>query len=174
MSAAWLVPGIKRLFPVAFLLLTCPGCGVYSFTGASIDPGVKTFTVNFITNQAPVVVPTLSQKFTEALKEKFLTGTSLNRVDRGGDLEFSGAITGYSVVPISAQQGETAALNRLTISVNIDFVNHKNDQQSWSAPFSAYADYSSSKDLSSVQDQLIDQINQQLADDIFNKAVVNW
>jgi len=149
-------------------------CGVYSFTGASIDPSVKSFTVHFITNQAPVVVPSLSQTLTDALKNKFLTSTNLSLAQSAGDLEFSGAITSYQVNPVAAQANETAALNRLTISVSIDFVNHKNDKQSWNSTFSRYADYNSSSDLASVQDQLIKQINEQLVEDIFNKAVVNW
>ena len=95
-------------------------------------------------------------------------------IQSNGDLEFSGAITTYQVNPVSAQANEIAALNRLTISVNIDFVNHKNDKQSWNSTFSRYADYNSSSDLASVQDQLIKQINDQLVEDIFNKAVVNW
>ncbi len=149
-------------------------CGVYSFTGASIDPSVKSFTVHFITNQAPIIVPSLSQRLTDALKNKFLTSTNLTQVQSGGDLEFSGAVISYQVNPVAAQANETAALNRLTISVNIDFVNHKNDKQSFNTTFSRYADYTSTSDLASVQEQLIKQINDQLVEDIFNKAVVNW
>ena len=158
----------------ALLTSLFTSCGIYSFTGASIDPNVKTFTIHFIANQAPVVVPSLSQTLTDALKNKFLTSTNLALAQSGGDLEFSGAITAYQVNPVSAQANETAALNRLTITVSIDFVNHKNDKQTWNSSFSRYADYNSSSDLASVQDQLIKQINDQLVEDIFNKAVVNW
>ena len=167
----------KFLFVSALALLVSSlfnSCGIYSFTGASIDPNVKTFTVHFINNQAPVVVPSLSQTLTDALKNKFLTSTNLSQVQSNGDLEFTGVITTYQVNPVSAQANEIAALNRLTIAVSIDFVNHKNDKQSWNSTFSRYADYNSSSDLASVQDQLIKQINDQLVEDIFNKAVVNW
>jgi hypothetical protein len=149
-------------------------CHVYTFTGASIDPTDTTFTIHFIVNQAPVVIPALSQTLTDALKNKFLTSTNLALVQSNGNLEFSGAITLYQVNPVSAQANETAALNRLTISVTIDFINHNNEKKSWNSTFSRYADYSSSSDLASVQDQLIKQINEQLVEDIFNKAVVNW
>jgi len=165
---------IGQVFLSLLIFSLFSSCGIYSFTGASIDPSVKTFTLHFIVNQAPVVVPSLSQTLTDALKNKFLTSTNLSLAQTGGDLEFSGTITGYQVNPVATQANETAALNRLTISVNIDFVNHKNEKQSWSTLFSRYADYNSSSDLASVQDQLIKQINDQLVDDIFNKAVVNW
>ena len=166
--------------PIVFIVILISSifqfssCGIYSFTGASIDPNVKTFTVHFIVNQAPVIVPSLSQTLTDALKNKFLTSTNLGLAQAGGDLEFSGTITAYNVNAVAAQANETAALNRLTISVNIDFVNHKNDKQTWSSSFSRYADYNSSSDLAAVQDGLIKQINDQLVEDIFNKAVVNW
>ncbi|MBA3647581.1 MAG: LptE family protein [Chitinophagales bacterium] len=166
-----------KFIKYCFLIITfcaCTSCGVYSLTGASIDPDVKTFTVHYIANQAQIVIPTLSQSFTEALKNKLSTGTNLKMVESSGDLEFQGAITQYNISPAAAVANETAALNRITISVSIEFINHKNEKQSWTSTFSRYADYSSSQDLASVQVQLIDDINSQLVDDIFNKAVVNW
>jgi len=156
------------------MLTSVSGCGVYSFTGASIDPDVKTFTVHFFPNQAQLVIPTLSQSFTEALKNKFRTGTSLQLQESGGDLEFQGAITQYTITPIAAVANETAALNRITIAVDVEFTNHKNDKQSWHTTFSRYSDYPSNQDLNTVQLKLIDDINNQLVEDIFNKAVVNW
>ena len=155
-------------------LLLFPGCGVYSFTGASIDPSVKSFTVHNIVNQAPIIVPSLSPSLTQALRDRFITSTNLTLLEAGGDLEFSGTITNYQVSPVAAQANEVAALNRLTITVNIEFVNHQNDKQSWTSSFTRYSDYDSNKDLATVQDQLIKDINNQLIDDIFNKAVVNW
>lgn len=159
---------------VALFSLLIAGCGAYSFTGASIAPDVKTFTVRFIPNQASLVVPSLSQTFTEALRNKFLNNTSLTLVESNGDLEFSGAITKYVVTPVAVQANEVAALNRLTISVNIELVNRKDEKQAWTSTFSRYADFNSSADLTSIQDQLIRDINEQLTEDIFNKAVVNW
>jgi hypothetical protein len=159
---------------VLVTIVALHGCGVYSFTGASIDPNVSSFSVRTLVNQAPLVVPTLSQDLTEALRLKFITNTNLRQKETGGDLEFSGFISNYQVSPVAPQADEVAAVNRLTITVNIEFVNHQNDKQSWTNSFSRYADYDSSKDLASVADQLIDEIIEQLVEDIFNKAVVNW
>ena len=150
------------------------GCGVYSFTGASIPPSVKTFTVHFITNQAPVVVPSLSQVMTDALKTKMLNNSGLNQSESNGDLEFGGVITMYQVTPVAVQANETAALNRLTITVSIDYVNHQDEKQAWTSTFSRYSDFNSSTDLTSIQDALIKDITDQIVEDIFNKAVVNW
>ena len=143
-------------------------------TGASISPDVKTFTIKFFQKTAPLGPATLSQLFTESLREKFLSQTNLGSVETDGDLVFEGAINGYSTQPLAIQADETAAQNRLTISVAVKFTNKKDEKQNFESTFSRYADYSSSQNLASVEDELIRQINVQLVDDIFNKAVINW
>ena len=72
-------------------------CGIYSFTGTSIQPEIKTVTINYFEYLAPKMNPTLSNQMTEALQEKFLKLTKLELVDIDGDLEFIGSITGYDV-----------------------------------------------------------------------------
>ncbi len=147
----------------------------YSFTGASISPDVKTVSIQYFPNNASLVVPTLSRVFTDALKDYFTSQTNLILVDRNGDLNIEGAITGYSVQPVAIQGNETAAMNRLTINVTIKFTNKKNEKQNFeNKTFSRYQDYPSSQNLAAVQDQLIKLIDDQLISDIFNQAVVNW
>jgi Lipopolysaccharide-assembly len=149
-------------------------CGVYSFTGASIDPSVKTFTIKPFSNQASIVVPGLSQSLTDGLRNKIITNTSLSQSSTEGDLEYTGSIVTYSVAPSATTAAQVASLNRLTIAIQVDFTNHKNDKQSWTQTFSRYADYNSQQSLNTVQDDLIKQISAQLIDDIFNKSLVNW
>lgn len=120
------------------------------------------------------MVASLANSMTEALRLKFITSTNLKQLDREGDLEFQAVINGYQVTPVAPQANEIAAVNRLTITVSVEYVNHQNEKQSWNSSFSRYADYDSNKDLSAIQDQLIKDINDQIVDDIFNKAVVNW
>jgi hypothetical protein len=108
------------------------------------------------------------------LRNYFTSQTNLVLVDRGGDLNLEGSINQYAVVPVAIQGNETAALNRLTISVNVKFSNKTDTKQNWDVTFSRYRDYSSSFNLSSVQEGLIKEITDDLVQDIFNKAVVNW
>jgi len=120
-------------------------------------------------------VPTLSRLFTDALRDYFTSQTNLVLVDRNGDLNVEGSISAYTIQPIAIQGNETAAQNRLTITVTVKFTNKKNEKQNFeNKSFSRYQDYPSSQNLSSVQDQLIKQIDDQLVDDIFKQAVVNW
>lgn len=154
-----------------FLLLAA----CYTFNGASISPELKTVTIKTFPNNAPLVQPTLSQSFTEALKDKFSQQTKLSLVNNNADLLFEGAITGYSTQPIAIQGNEVAAMNRLTITISVKFTNRKDDKQSFETSFSRYQDYPSSPALnSSKEEELIKQIDDALVEDIFNKAVVNW
>ncbi len=146
----------------------------YSFSGASISPDAKTFSVAFFPNMAPLVNPTLSASFTEAMKLKFITGTRLSQTDEDGDLSFEGEITGYHVAPQAITAGEVAALNRLTITVHVKFVNKIDPSQNFDKSFSQFEDYDSQKDLASVEAGLVEAVTQKLIEDIFNASVANW
>ena len=163
----------KQIFVLVFALLIS-SCGPYSFTGASVNPDIKTVTVQYFPNRAGIIVPSLSQEFTEKLKDKFINETNLSLTDQGGDLEFKGTITNYVVRGVAPTGNETTALSRLTITVSVEYINRIDDKQAWKSNFSRYEDFESNVSLSSVESDLIALINQQLVDDIFNKALVNW
>ncbi len=162
------------LLLVAMFSATLSGCGVYSFTGASTPPEAKTVSVLLFPNKAELVQPSLSQLFTEALREKFSSQTSLILVPRNGDLHFEGEITGYSTEPVAITGEQQAALIRLKITVNVRYVSKFSPKDNFETSFSRYEDYSSSLNLSSVELDLVNKINEALVDDIFNKSVVNW
>ena len=147
----------------------------YSFTGASIPPEVKTINIKYFPNNAPLVEPTLSQTLTDGLRDKFSSETSLALVNDGGDLLMEGAIIGYRTTPVAIQGDDQAALNRLKIVVEVTYINTFNENMSFeNTKFERYADYSSSQNLSEVQEALVAEISQMLIEDIFNKAVINW
>jgi len=159
---------------IILLLAFFSGCGVYSFSGASISPEVKSFSVQYFSNRASLVQPTLSQAFTERIKDRFIAQTSLKQVDKDGDIQFEGYISDYRATPVAIQGTETAALNRLSISVIVKFINTKDATQNFETTFTRYADYDSKKSLTEVELSLIDDVNKQLVDDVFNKSVSNW
>jgi Lipopolysaccharide-assembly len=157
------------------ICLVVVGCKVnYSFTGASIAEDIKTVSVKTFQSYAPLANANLSQTFTEDLKDIFLSQTNLNLVSKNGDLQFEGSITGYRITSVAIQGNETAALNRLSITVKVKFDNTKDDTQNFETSFTRFADYDSSQNLSSIEDALIKDIDEQLTQDIFNKAVSNW
>lgn len=163
------------LLPIAICLLALSSCKVrYSFSGASVSPDVKTVSIQTFKNNASLAPPTLSQSLTEAVKDIFTSQTNLGIVSQGGDLNFEGEITNYLTSPVAIQSNDQAALNRLTITVSVKFTNSKDEKQNFETTFSRYADYSSTQNLTAVQDELVRQINEQLVQDIFNKAMINW
>lgn len=168
----------KRL-SIFFLLLLVFGtifqsCKIYSFSGANLSREVTTFTVYYFPNRAKLVNPTLSQVFTENLREKIQRQTSLNELSENGDLEFEGQITGYDIRPMSVQKEDMAALNRLTISVNLKFANNKEPDKNFERSFTAYEDFESSQSLSDVEDDLSLEIIKKLNEDIFNATIASW
>lgn len=158
-----------------FCLIVLSSCKVnYSFSGASVSPDVKTVSIQYFKNNASLAPPTLSQSLTEGLKDIFTSQTSLGIISRDGDLNFEGEVTNYIATPVALQANDLAALNRLTITVAVRFTNAKDEKQKFETSFSRYADFSSSQTLETVQEDLIRQINEQLVQDIFNKAMINW
>lgn len=150
-------------------------CGIYSFTGTSIAPDVKSISIYPIENRAMKVNPALSNTITNALQDKFRRLTKLEMLPKGGDLEISGMITNYDVTPTAITSNEVASQNRLTITVKITFTNNKYEDESFKdKSFAAFQDYDSNMSLDAVEASLCDDIVEILVEDIFNATVANW
>ena len=154
--------------------LMAVSCGIYSFTGTSIQPDVQSVAIHYFEYKALRVNPALSNDLTEAMRDKFQKLTRLEQVEENGDLELSADITGYDVKPMAVTAGEVAAQNRLTVTVKAYFTNHKHSEDDWEKSFSAYADYDSQNSLDAVEGPLCEEIIEKLVEDIFNAAVANW
>ena len=155
-------------------LLFWTGCGIYSFTGSKPKDGLHTVSIDLFENNATIIVPTLAQDLTENLKDKFISQSNLQLLTYDGDLQFSGKIINYSVNPIAIQGNESAAQNRLTISLSVKYNCPKYPDDSWEQNFSQFADFSSNVNLSEVEGELIKDIIDRLTTDIFNKSLSNW
>lgn len=164
---------IKIVLLLSCLVLLSASCGVYSFTGASVEG--KSINFHTLDNTARNVMPSLSASLTTKIRNRILSQTGLSPINTdNADYDVSGAITAYDVTVTGVQNTQTASMNRLTISVQIDFKNRKNPKASYTQTFSRFADFAASQALQSVENKLIDEIGTQLADDIYNKAFVNW
>lgn len=136
---------------------------------------MRTITVNFFENTAPLVVPYLSQQFTERLKERVRNQSRLSIVRSEGDGIFEGRITGYSITPVAITGDQRAGLNRLTITVNVKYTNAVQPDLSFEQSFTRYQDFNiQTQSIQSQEPELIRSINDQLTEDIFNRAFANW
>ncbi|MGM0581813.1 MAG: LptE family protein [Bacteroidota bacterium] len=172
----------KSLLTFLFLAIFTSSCGVYSFTGASISPDIKTMSIQYFYNDSGNGPPNLQQTFTEEIRDYYQQNTSLELVDNNGDLQLEGSITGYKVQPIAVtasgnpELADAAGAQRLTITVKVSYVNTKDEVFNFdNKSFSFYEDFdATSTTLTAVEDQLIETITDQIILDIFNASVANW
>lgn len=169
---------MKRSFPhiltSAFLLVLLTGCGIYSFSGTSIQPDVKTICIEPVVNKALKTNPLLANQLTEALNDKFRKMTKLEAVDEEGDLNLSATVESYDVRAAAITAQEVAARNRLTVTVKIKFTNVRHPEDDLEQSFAAYEDYDSQNSLDMVEATLCDAIVEKLVEDIFNATVAQW
>ena len=165
---------MRKLFSYIVISVLVSSCGIYSFSGTSIQPDVKTITIPYVEYTALRVNPSLSNDLTEALKEKYRKLTRLEEVDVDGDLELVCTITGYDVKATAVTANEMASQNRLTVTVKVEFSNKKYPEDDVSNNFSAYEDFDATMSLDAVESGLCETIVEKLVEDIFNATVAQW
>jgi len=149
----------------------------YDLKGVTINPECKTANVEYFKNQAAIVQPTLSQDITEKLKDKLLSQTPLKLTNGTGDINFEGTIESFTTAPIAPQGGQvqTAAANRLSVTLKVKYSNAKDPKWDYETSFTRFLDYSADKNPTDIvgSDDYKAMLDQ-LVQDIFDKAFVNW
>jgi len=164
----------SKLIVLIFVALTMGGCGVYSFTGTSISPDVKTISIQNFVNVSGGGPANLQQTFSEKTRDYFQRNTRLAIVQQGGDLQIDGSIVGYDLSPLPPSSNDQASQTRLTMRVKVAYTNTRDEQQNFDETFSFYADYPSNASLTVVEGDLLNTISDQIILQIFNKSVANW
>ena len=156
------------------ITLTLNGCGVYNFTGTGqID--ADTFQVNYFQNNADLVEPGIERTFTIRLQEILQNQTSLNLTNQGGDLLYEGEIVEYRITPMSATSNQTAAQNRLTITINVRFSNKNKEEDNFERRFSFFHDYDANEQMTGSRlSAALDEIFERITQDIFNESLAKW
>ena len=157
-----------------YCLLLLTGCGVYSFTGTTLSPDLKTITVNNFSLQTAGGPTNLALNFNEKLKEYYQRYTSLKVLPNNGDLVLDGIITNYDLIAVAPTASDQAALNRLQITVQARFVNNKDETKNFEQSFSFYQDFPQNQTLTQNESRLVPKILDQLVLDIFNKTAADW
>jgi len=165
---------MKKILLLTAVVLMTASCGIYSFSGTSIQPDVHSIEIDFFEYKALKVNPTLSNDMTEALRTRFRRMTKLEQKESDADLELRGEIVGYEVSATAITAEEVAARNRLTVTVSFEFTNNKYPEDNVSKKASAYADFDATNSLESVQSSLCAEIIEKIVDEIFNATVAQW
>jgi outer membrane lipopolysaccharide assembly protein LptE/RlpB len=166
---------LRLILALAATVLTLAGCGIYSFSGTSIQSDVQSICIEPVVNNAQKINPSLANQLTEELNDKFRKLTKLEQVQEDGDLDLLVTIESYDVRPAAITADEVAAMNRLQVTVKVVFVNNKHTEDNINGQsFAAFEDYDSNNSLDMVEAQLCETIVKKLAEDIFNATVAQW
>ena len=162
-----------NIVSVGIVLLILQGC--YSLSGIAIDPNITTFDAPLFENRSPLVEPTLALTMTEQLKDKIRNSSRLQWTEDDADLIFNGTIVRYDISSVAPVEGATSALNRLTITLKIEFENTQNEKNNWEKSFTRFVDFESTQDFSDVKDALILEATTDIMEDVFNESFAkNW
>ena len=165
---------LKNSFLISLLALVV-GCGPYSFTGISLSAETKTFQVNYFQNTSALIEPGIERDFTLGLQDLILNQTNLDLVKSNGDILYEGEIVEYRISPTTATASNTAAQNRLTIGINVRFVNKNDEEADFEKRFSFFFDFPGSAQLvGSQKTTAIEEIFVRITQDVVNASLANW
>jgi hypothetical protein len=167
---------MKKKYYIFLVLLSIllNGCGAYNFTGAK-PIEAKTFQVNYFANNADLIQPGIERTFTLKLQDLIQNQTNLNLTNTGGELLFEGEITEYRITPMTATADQTAAQNRLTISINVRYTSRNKEEDNFEKRFSFYDDFDGNSQLTGSQlTKSLDVIFDRITQDVFNEALAKW
>ncbi|GHA58614.1 LptE family protein [Pontibacter akesuensis] len=159
------------------LLLVCSSCGIYSFTGTTISPDIKTISIQTIENSTGEGPSNLTQVVTNNMIDYYRRNTNLAVVQDEGDLQLEGRIVSFTYSPAAIQregQQDLASLNRLTLGVQVRFVNVKQPEKDFDQTFTISQDFPQNVEITQLSTAQIEQLSEQLVVDIFNKTVADW
>lgn len=159
---------------IVVLYLSHTSCGIYSFTGASVSPDIKTISIpsyQLITPEAP---PSLVQFMTEKTRDYYLQNTQLTLANENGDLTLESTLVTFAVTPVDISASDIARKNRLTVGVKYKFTNRLDKEKNFESVLSQFADFDASVLLSEKQEELMEEISGKLMEDLFRKTVADW
>lgn len=167
-------PNKILFYLIALIALSgCKSCG-YSLSGINIPADVKTMSVQFFPNKAPIINPTLSQRFTEQLKDKFLKETSLTIVANNGDYKLSGEILDYKTEVVAFTTNTGSAKNRFSMKVRAVFESTTHKDLNFSEEITKFQEFEATENFQTVEAALSDEVNKQIIQEIFNKIALKW
>lgn len=168
-----------KVLVILFILLSLYSCS-YSLGGVSLAPEVKTAYIGTFPNYSSLFNPNLSQSFSNSLIDIFDQRTKLlitNNID-DGDIQIEGEIRSYQVTPSNIVQGtngvEVANQNKLTISVQVRYINTIEPEKNWDKSFSDNELFDANVTLESIESDLVETINDRLITQIFNDIATDW
>lgn len=122
-----------------------------------------------------MVEPGIERTFTVALQDLIQNQTVLTLTNTNADLVYEGEITEYRISPMTATADQTAAQNRLYISIRVRFTNKNKSEDDFEQSFSHFYDYPANEQLMGARlNGAIDEIYERITQDVFNASLAKW
>ena len=115
-------------------------------------------------------------QLSEKVKDGIQNNTRLSLATKFSDAEvqIEGQILNYQVSPIAIENGDNASKNRLSLSVQFVINTTLPKEQTITLTSSRFADFEATTNLSSVENELLENITEQIVQDLINKLMSNW
>ncbi|HKI78200.1 MAG TPA: LptE family protein [Ignavibacteriaceae bacterium] len=159
---------------IILLLSNFNGCGVYSFTGASVPEHIKTIAIPIADDRSGSGEPGLRESLTDQLIKNFIDDNTLRVTDiDNANALLECTITGFSDAPSIVSAGEQVTSRRITISVLVTYRDVVKKKNIFEKTFSNYGDY---KPTGSVEDRraAIQVAVDHISEDILLDTVSGW
>ena len=170
------LPALRSYIGI-LLLAACSGCGLYSFTGTTISPDIKSISIQSFENSSGEGPANLTQIVTNSFTDYYRRNTNLAVMQSEGDLQLEGQIVSFTYTPAAIQregQQDIAGLNRLTLTVQVRFMNTKQPEKDFDRAFTISQDFPATLDITQLSNVQIEQLTERLVTDVFNKTVADW
>lgn len=174
------IAGRLRSWSVVGLLITfaatLSGCAFYSFTGANIPSHLETIAIPIAQDNTSSPLNTMGNDLTGLLTDRFVDRTSLSLTtnDTEADALLSARIQRYTNRPTGVSGDERATTNEVSITVQVRYVDQKNDEELVSQTFTGTATYNPAEAGLEGERQAAQNALQNAADDIFSTATSDW
>ncbi len=161
---------------IGLLLIGLSGCAYYSFTGATIPTHLRTIAIPLVEDRSSSPFANLDQQLTNLLIDRFVNQTRLSLEPEPGsaDALLEVRIDRYTNEPTAVGGAEQAERNRVTITVTVRYVDQVNDQELLARSFSAFEEYDPVRQGLAGEEEAVQVVLRNLADDIFAAATANW
>lgn len=148
----------------------------YKFNGASIDyTKIKSISIADFPNMAEgSMYPTLSQEFSENLRNIYTRQTKLTILKSAGDMHLEGEITGFNLTSMAISADSYSSETKLTVTIKVRFTNSKQLEDDFEKQYSASQTFSADNQLMDVQEALLKLIMEEICESIYNDTVAKW
>jgi hypothetical protein len=159
---------------ISFVLLFLFGCGVYSFTGSSVPPHLKTIGVPLFDDQSGFGQPNVREQFTNKIIEKIVADNSLLITEKNiADAILEGTITKVVNEVAVVNPGETVTHKKITITVAVSMMDKVMKKKMWERNFSGWGNYEIGTGVPLMQNG-IKEAMEKITDDIVLAVISNW